>query len=226
MNRAFLCLVSCLILLTACSTNRLAHYEFSDTDFAAQTFMPPGAGVFTDLDVFLDPGDLVRSAIRVGTSVIREVEAEKARARLDSAMAMVDVPAIIEETVLFRAADMLNFQPVNEVRSADFVFTIDMKRYGIDATSWDAGTYFVIDARIELIDNREHRRIWRGHVDEREPLSPRNFGLDRPVENVLDAVELSGLSVKEMATGLSYLAEFSGGLIADKLYRDFIRSRR
>jgi len=121
---------------------------------------------------------------------------------------------------------MLHFRPVNEVRSADFVFTIDMKRYGIDASGWDSGTFFVIDARIELIDNTAHRRIWRGNVNEREPLSPRFFDLDRPLENVLDAVTLSELSVHEMVTGLSNLAEYGAGLMAEKLYRDFIRSHR
>ncbi|MFC1628247.1 hypothetical protein ACFL3H_03940 [Gemmatimonadota bacterium] len=226
MKNAFLYLVSCLILFTACSTNRLAHYELRDANIAAQTFMPPRANVFTDMDVYIDPDHLLRSAIRIGTSVVREVEAEKARARLDSAMAMVDVPAIIEEEVLFQAADMLNFQPINQTRSADFVFNIDIKRYGIDARSWDDGTYFIIDAHIELVDNMEHRRIWKSHVDERESLSPRIFGLDSPIENVLDALTLSALSVEEMATGLAYMADFSAGLIVEKLYRDFVRSRR
>ncbi|MFC1559446.1 hypothetical protein ACFL39_02535, partial [Gemmatimonadota bacterium] len=201
-------------------------YELGESNIAALTFMPPRANVFTNLDIRIDPDDLIRSAIRVGTSVAREIEAEKARARLDSAMTMVDVPAIIEEGVLFQTAEMLDFRPVNEVRSADFIFNIDMKRYGIDANSWDAGTFFIIDARIELIDNSEHRRIWKGRVESREPLSARIFGLNSPVENVLDAIALSELSVEEMATGLEYLANFSAGLIAEKLYRDFIRSRR
>ena len=215
-----------ILTLAACSTNRLAHYQLRETDIAAQTFMPPNADVFTDMDLFVDPDNLIRSIVRIGTSVVREVEAEKTRARLDSAMAMVDIPALIEERVLFQAAEMLRFRPVNEVDAADFVFIVDMKRYGIDARSWDAGTYFVITARIELIDNAVHRRVWRGRVDEREPLSPVVFGLEGSIENVLDALTLSGLSVGEIATGLQYLAEYSADLIAEKLYRDYVRSRR
>ena len=68
--------------------------------------------------------------------------------------------------------------------------------------------------------------IWKGHVEAREPLSPRFFGLTCSIENVLDAISLSELSVEEMATGLEYQANFSAGLITEKLYRDFIRSRR
>jgi hypothetical protein len=226
MKNLFLYPALALVLLSACSSNRLARYDFRNADIAARTFMPPGANVFTDLDVRIDPDNLLRSALRVGTSVVREVEAEKARARLDSAMTMVDVPSIIEEEVLLQSAEMLNYRPVNEVHAADFIFNIEMKRYGIDARSWDAGTYFVIEARTELIDNAEHRRIWRGRVEAREPLSPSIFGLGSSVENVLDAVTLSELSAEEMATGLRYLAEYSAGLIAEKLYRDFIRARR
>jgi len=226
MKKLFLFPAMGLLLLSACSSNKLAYYELGEASIAARTFMPPRANVFTDLNLDIDPDHLIRSAIRIGTAVAREVEAEKARARLDSAMAMVDVPSLIEEEVLLQSAEMLNYRPVNEIHSADFVFNVDMKRYGIDARSWNAGTYFMITARIELIDNATHRRIWKGRVEAREPLSPGFFGLGSTVENVLDAIALSELSVEEMAAGLTYLANFSAGLIAEKLYRDFIRSRR
>ena len=213
-------------LFIACSTNKLAQYELRDANIAARTFMPPRANVFTDLYLNLNPNDLVGTALSVGTSVVREAQAVKARARLDSAMALVDVPAIIEEEVLFRSAEILNFRPVNEADAADFVFNVDMKRYGVDASGWDVGAYFVIDSQVELLDNAAHRRIWKGHVQAREPLSPRIFGLTYPVENVLDAVALSQLSVEEMASGMEYLANFTAELIAEKLYRDFIKSRK
>jgi len=131
-----ICFLLCLAVFVACSSNKLAQYELRDADIAARTYMPPRANVFTDVDVVINPNDIVRSVISVGTTVAREVQAARARARLDSAMAMVDVPAIIEEEVLFQAAEMLNFRPVNEVPAADFIFQIEMKRYGIDARGW------------------------------------------------------------------------------------------
>jgi len=70
-----------------------------------------------------------------------------------------------------------------------------------------------------LIDNVQHRRIWKGRVKAREPLSPRFFGLNYPIENVLDAVALSELSVQEMAAGLEYLANFSGSGISGQFQR-------
>ncbi|MBN1481324.1 hypothetical protein EH223_03025 [candidate division KSB1 bacterium] len=216
---------SAFMVLLACSSNKLVEYDLREADIAARTFMPPRANVFTDLNVNFNPHDIVGTAISVGSTVARENEAIKARARLDSAMQMVDVPAIIEEEVLFRAAEMLNFRPVNEVKAADFVFNMRMEKYGIDAKGWDAGTFFVIESKVELIDNQLQRRIWKRSVTAREPLSPRVFGISTPIENVMDAVALSQLSVDEMAAGMEFLANFSAEIIAEKLYRDYIKSR-
>jgi hypothetical protein len=161
----------------------------------------------------------------VGTTIAKESQASEARARLDSAMMMVDVPAIIEEEMLFRSAELLNFRPVNEVKLADFVFNVRMEKYGIDAKSWDVGTFFVIESKIELVDNHTQERIWKRSVAAREPLSPRMFGVSSSIENVMDAVALSELTVEEMAAGMEYLADFTAELLAEKLYNDYVRSR-
>jgi hypothetical protein len=215
-----------LMLLTACASHKLVEYDLREADIAARTFMPPRANVFTDLhNLYINPHDLIGSALNVGTTIAKESQASKARARLDSAMMRVDVPAIIEEEMLFRSAELLNFRPVNEVKLADFVFNVRMEKYGIDAKSWDLGTFFVIESKIELIDNQTQRRIWRRSVDAREPLSPRMFGISSSIENIMDAVTLSELTVEEMATGMEFLANFTAELLAEKLYNDYVKSR-
>lgn len=214
-----------MLLAAGCSSNKLVEYDLRDSNIAARTFMPPRANVFTNFDLSFDPHNIAGAAIKIGTTIARESQAAKARARLDSAMTMVNVPAIIEEEVLLQAAEMLNFRPVNEVEAADFVFNVDMQKYGIDAQSWDGGTFFVIDAKVELIDAKLQRRVWKGHVDAHEPLSPGIFGLGGSIGNVLDAMALSELSVEEMAIGMEHLANFSAGLVAEKLYRDYVKSR-
>ncbi len=223
---AFLSTVCGLMLLIACASHKLVEYDLRKADIAARTFMPPRANVFTDLhNLYINPHDLIGSALSVGTTVAKESQAGKARARLDSAMMIVDVPAIIEEEMLFRSAELLNFRPVNEVKLADFVFNVRMEKYGVDAKSWDLGTFFVIESKIELIDNQTQRRIWRRSVEAREPLSPRMFGISSSIENVMDAVTLSQLTVEEMATGMDYLAHFAADLFAEKLYDDYVKSR-
>ncbi len=219
-------LAGLLVLLTACASHKLVEYDLREADIAARTFMPPRANVFTDLyNMYINPHDLIGSALSVGTSIARESQASKARARLDSAMAMVNVPAIIEEEMLFRSAELLNFRPVNEIKMADFIFNVRMEKYGIDARGWEVGTYFIIESEIELIDNQQQRRIWKRKVEAREPLSPRLFGISSSVENIMDAMALSELTVEEMATGMENLALFAADLFAEKLYKDYVKSR-
>jgi len=218
--------VLALVTLVACSSNKLREYDLNSSTLAARTLMPPRANVFTDLHLNIDPNHPISSALSVGSTIARESQAMEARARLDSAMAMVDVPMIVEEGVLFRAAELLDCRPINEVDESDYLFLVDIKRYGIDAQSWHAGTRFLLESRVELIDNVQKRRIWKTKLSAEEPLSPRIFGLPSTVDNVMDAVALSQLSVDEMATGLDYLAKFASDAIAEKLYRDFIKSRK
>ncbi|RPH98507.1 MAG: hypothetical protein EHM72_12770 [Calditrichaeota bacterium] len=219
----FLVIVSAL--LSACSSNKLREYDLRESNLAARSFIPPRADVQTGADVYFNTKDPIGTILSVGSTVAREVEAMKARARLDSAMMLVDIPAIVEEDVLFKAAELLNSRPVNEIDAADFLLDIDFKKHGIDAQSWAGGVDFVIDAKVNLVDQKQGRRIWKRHIEEREPLSPALFGLGPSIGNVIDAVALSKLTVEEMATGLENLAHFTADRIAHKLYDDFIKSR-
>jgi hypothetical protein len=219
-----LIVLSSLLLIVACSSNKLREYDLRESEIAARTFLPPAAGVHTDADIYFNEKDPIGTILSIGGTVAREVEAAKARARLDSAMMKVDIPAIVEEDVLFKAAELLNSRPINEVKAAHFVLNIDFKKYGIDAKSWSGGVHFIIDTRVELIDQKKGRRIWKKHIEEREPLSSGIFGLNS-VNKVLDAVALSELTVDEMAAGLENLAHYTAERIARKLYDDFIKSR-
>lgn len=218
-------LVMSLLAGLHCSTHRLHEYRLNDTTVAARTFPPPRANVYTHFNVHFDLSNPVETALSLGSTIAKEGQAARARARLDSAMAMVDIPLLIEEEVLFSSSELLQFRPVNEVELADFVFNIDIKGYGIDAHGWDAGTYFVVDTHVELVDNENQRRVWRTHMEEKEPLAPRMFGLGHSAENILDAMALSKLTVEEIAAGLENLAGFTAQTIAKKLYRDYQKSR-
>lgn len=219
-----LLILSGLLLLAACSSNKLREYDLRESEIAARTFLPPAAGVHTDADVYINKEDPIGTILSIGGTVAKEIEAAKARARLDSAMMRVDIPAIVEEEVLLQAAELLNSRPINEINAADFVLNIDFKEYGIDAKSWVGGVHFIIDTRVDLIDQKQGRRIWKKHIEEREPLSPGVFGLGS-VNKVLDAVALSELTVEEIAAGLENLAHYTAERIARRLYDDFVKSR-
>ncbi len=225
MKNGLIFLMLGVFLLSACSSNKLREYDLRESDIAARTFTPPRAGISTGGEVYIDKKDPIGTILSVGGTIAKEIEAAKARARLDSAMTLVEIPAIIEEEVLFKAAELLNSRPINEVKAADFVLNFDFKEYGIDAESWVGGVRFVIDVKTELIDQKRGRRIWKKHINEREAVSPTLFGLGS-VNKVIDAVALSKLSVEEMAAGLENLAHYTADRIARQLYNDFVKSRK
>jgi len=90
-----LILVTGLILIQCGSSNRLREYEFRNKTAAARMATPPRAQVFSES--FFNPGsgDIVSTAISIGTSIVKGVEAGKAQKRLNSAMDQVDVPECI-----------------------------------------------------------------------------------------------------------------------------------
>ena len=225
MKRLLPLLVTVILMFAACSSNKLREYDLRESDMAARTVTVPRPGVQSGGDIYINKQDPIGTILSVGSTVAKEIEAAKARARLDSAMAQVNIPAIVEEDVLFKAAELLNSRPINEVKAADFVLNLDFKEYGIDADSWVGGVRFVIDVKAELIDQQRGRRIWKRHIEERDAVSPSIFGLGS-VNKVIDAVALSELSVEEMAAGLENLAHYTADRIARRLYDDFIKSRK
>lgn len=79
-------LVFGLMLIQCSSSNRLREYEFQSKTAAARMATPPRAQVFSES--FFNPGrgDIVSTAINLGTSIVKGVEAAKAQKRLNAAM--------------------------------------------------------------------------------------------------------------------------------------------
>ncbi|MDZ7345454.1 MAG: hypothetical protein ONA69_01535 [candidate division KSB1 bacterium] len=225
MRKTVLVFFCAFFIVAGCSSNKLRNYELRRTDIAARTFTPQRPQISTGGDIVIDKNNPLGTILSVGSTVVKEIEAMKARARLDSAMMKVDIPALMEEEILFKAAELLSSRPINEVEAADFVLNIDLKEYGIDAQSWWTGAHFIIDTKVELIDQKAAKRIWKKRVRSREPLTSYIFGLGE-VNKILDAAALANLTVDQMAVGLKNLAEVASDEIARKLYDDFIKSRK
>ncbi|MEZ4700523.1 MAG: hypothetical protein R2834_09350 [Rhodothermales bacterium] len=220
-------LVLALLLGAGCHhTNRLAEYDFSGGSLAVQTIIPSRPGVFTSDFFFYDRRRPLGLFVKLGTALIKEAEAERARVRMDSANQCIDVAAILHDRIHERSASYLNADPVDAIADADFLLDVRIRSYGIDAEAWDAGAYFKIEAEALLIDRRGGRLIWETEFEETEPISPLLFGPHSGLRNIITAAALSGLSVEEMTVALEQLAEFSADRITRRLQRDLYRMRR
>jgi len=198
-------------------TGRLADYDFRDRTIAVAYDTAPYPDVLTGPwfpDVSENP---LITALKLGSRVAREVEANRIRARLDSAVNGVDVVGRMADRTLERSARILRMRPVDAEADAEFVVEVVLRKYGIDAKDWNAAAHFFIDAEVYLLDGDDGTRIWKAHVHERDAIMPAIFGPGTVVRDVVTAATLASLSVEEIENALERLADYSADRITSRL---------
>jgi hypothetical protein len=212
------------VLLQCSGVNRLREYDLRDQTATSVMAPAPRAQVFTDFYNMDEETDIVSTAINIGTSIAKGVEAHNAQKRLDSAMEQVDIPELIRAKTFAQCLDYLYLIEAPEKKEADFILMMKIKKYGIDAKSWFSDVEFKIEVEVRLIDNEAHREVWVRTIKEEEPITDYVFGLGSSANNVITAVALSELSEEEMATGFQNLAEYVSGRIAEKIQKDYMKA--
>jgi hypothetical protein len=220
-------LVLVAIAASGCaSAGKLAEYDFRDRTVGVVSLGSPRPEILTDAVLDLNFSNPLQAALRIGADVAKEVEASRARRRLDEAATEVDVPGRMMDRVLHGVTGELRATPVEDARRAEFELEVFVKRYGIDAEAWLGPAHFFIESEVILRDASTGRRIWKGKVTEREPISLVILGApgmgwqDQAIANdVLTAAGLASLSPEAMARTLEALADFS----ADRVLRSFRR---
>ncbi len=209
------------------STNRLHEVDFEDARVAVVANIPPWPVVFTDVlyEARIDPDDLVGSIFRAGTAIAKQAEARQAQARMDSALAYVDVADRVARQALRRSAPTLGYRPTNHPEDADFILDLHIANYGLVADSWEATVHFEVDAEMLLVDRRTRRVIWKKHLREVEPVSHAGLGQGATFGNVFTTAALSALSVEEMVVALEHLADFTAARLTATLRHDYYANR-
>lgn len=218
-----------LALATAgcASAGHLAEYDFRDRPVAVVTIAPPHPDVFTEGDWWFGDRSLVEVVVRVAADIAREAEAGRARARLDSAVAVVDVSRRMSARVLEQGARQLRGRAVESAQDADFEVELRVERYGIQASSWDDQARFTIEAEVLLLDGDTGRVIWKAGVDEDERVSSSTLGWALPdaVGGMVTAGQLASLSVADMTRALESLADYCADRMIEKLRRGLEKAR-
>jgi hypothetical protein len=208
------------------SAGKLAEYDFRDRTVGVVSLGSPRPEILTDAVLDLNFSNPLQAALRIGADVVKEVEASRARGRLDEAALQADVPGRMMDRVLEGVAGELRATPVEDARRAEFEIEVVIKRYGIDAEAWLGPAHFFIESEVVLREASTGRRIWKGNVTEREAISPAVVaagGVGWPeqvaLNDVLTAAGLASLSPEAMVHMLEALADFS----ADRMIRSFRR---
>ncbi len=218
--------IAASILLASCaSTNRLGNYDFPGARLAVDMPMPPEPRMDVQYDVTLDQHNLVFSALSVMTNLAKANQARQAENAMREGLGSVDVPGMIRDETFSACATALGTETAGSLRDADYVLTLSIIDWGMEART--AGTAVSLRIRLvaELRDGMSRDLIWSRRIDVEQAASPAMFGLGQLIGNMVSATVLSNLTPEELAAGFSQLAKETARKVARVLSRDIERAR-
>jgi hypothetical protein len=223
--RSIMLTLAVIVLAADCGRKQyLAQYQFSDRTLAMVYLEPPSPELLTGLYDVPQSTDPIRVAMRVGGGVAKEIQANKASARLDSAARNVDIPTLLAQRTLARASRYLGTRPVTNENDADFILEINMQHFGIDAR-YSTAAYLYTRAEAVLIDRKTGREIWSVSVRGSDRLTPWVHGTRDIPSSIITAATISTVSVADLQEALDQLVTSSSNAITNVL-RDKLRDVR
>ena len=213
-----------LVVLAGCGPrHHLGDYDFANRTLAVVTSAPTYPELRTG-GIDVDRTDPVQAVISAGSRVVKEVEARKARARLDSAATAVDIGRRMGDRTAERAGRYLAATPV-PTAPADFTLEVWVTDYGLDARGWDAAAFLYTNAEAVLIDGASGREVWSVRVWAREPITPAVLDAGPVPDDAITAGSLMAVSVQDFERVLQRLADLSSDLVTSEL-REALRDVR
>ncbi len=203
-------------LLSCGGGHHLAEYPFASRTLAVVYIAPPAPELLTSYYDLTNSQNPVEAVVRAGADVAREKEGRRANARLDSASARIDIPAILAQRTLQRASRYLGTRPITDENQADYLMEVRMERFGINAKA-DEAAYLFTYAEAVLLDRRTGREIWNINVHGRDRLTPYVQSTSPIPGSVITASTLGSVSVTQFQGALNQLMDYSSNLITDEL---------
>jgi hypothetical protein len=227
MKRATLVgLATAALLLSACTTiNNLDKYDFEASRLAVEMRTPPEPRLNVDYNITSDRHSPVITALSVMTNIAKAGQANRARDVMRDALMDVDVPEIIRVEAFAACASSLDAEQAASRRGADYVLSISMEEWGIDARS----PFSAVSLRIRLtasifpVGGRE--LAWRREVTVDQPADPEMFGIGNILGNMVTATVLSEMTEEDLSRGFKELASQAAKRVALELERDLDSAR-
>jgi hypothetical protein len=215
--RAFACVFTIVSSFVACGGgHHLAEYPFASRTLAVVYIAPPAPELLTGYYDLTNSQNPVEAVVRAGADVAREREGRRANARLDSATARVNIPAVLAQRTLERASRYLGTRPVTDENAADYLMEVRMERFGINAKA-DEAAYLFTFAEAVLLDRRTGREIWNVNIHGRDRLTPYVQSSSPIPGSVITAGTLGSVSVADFQEALNQLINSSSNLITNEL---------
>jgi hypothetical protein len=225
-SRSFtLAVATTLLAASACGGTRhhLGEYTFADRTLALVVLGTPAPGLITG-GYDLRTEDVVELASKLGSKVVKDVEARRARARMDSATARMRLTDSLAKRALVRTSRYLGVRPTTSAADADFLLEVHMRNYGLDASGSGAASLYT-NAEAVLLDRRTGREIWNVTVHGTDRLTARVRGTGDVGGSIIAAGTLHTMTVEDFQYALDQLMTLSANVVADEL-RSALREAR
>ncbi len=204
-----------LVASSACGArHHLNEYTFADRSMALVVLGTPAPGLITG-GYDLRSDDVVELAAKAGSKVVKDVEARRARARMDSATARMRLADSLAKRTLERASRYLGVRPATSAADADYLLEMHMRNYGINASGSTASLY--TNAEAVLLDRRTGREIWNVKVHGTDRIAPRVRGAGGVGGSIIAAGALHTMTVADFELALDQLMSLSSNVVADEL---------
>ncbi len=218
--RALAGVCAIVAILPACGGgHHLAEYPFASRTLAVVYIAPPSPELLTSYYDLGNSQNPIEAVVRAGADVAREREGRRAYARLDSAAARIDIPAVLAQRTLERASRYLGTRSVTDESQADYLMEVRMERFGINAKA-DEAAYLFTYAEAVLLDRRTGREIWNVKIHGRDRLTPYVQSSSPIPGSVITAGTLGSVSVADFQGALNQLMDYSSNLITNELRSD------
>ena len=204
--------------------NHLAEYNFANRSMALVYIAPPRPELVTGWYDVPNVGDPVAAVVAAGSGVAKEVVGRKARLRLDSATAQINIDSLMSTRILERASRYLATKATLDQRNADFLLELNMRGSGIDIRGSRSASVFM-SATAVLLDARTGREIWSFDVNGRNRITPFLYGANRAPAGAITAAVLNTVTVADFQRALEQLVDFSSNEITERL-RSELRDAR
>jgi hypothetical protein len=241
-------LAAAALLLSSCvSVNNLDKYSFEASRLAVEMRSPPEPQLNVNYDIATDSHSAVITALSVMSNLAKANQANRAREEMRAALMDVDVPEIIRAESFAACAASLGAEKASAKGDADYVLSISMEEWGIDARS----PFSAVSLRIRLVASispvrresahrpegadsfpsgwRESARpgelAWRREVTVDQPADPEMFGIGNIIGNMVTATVLYNMTEDDLARGFKELASRTARRVALELERDLDRAR-
>jgi len=196
--------------------HHLSEYPFSSRTLAVVYIAPPSPVLLTSYYDLRSSQNAVEAVVRAGADAVKEREGRRASARLDSATARVNIPAVLAQRTLVRASRYLGTRPITDEQAADYLMEVRMDRFGINAKADEAAYLFTYSEAV-LIDRRTGREIWNVRVHGRDRLTPYVASSNGIPGSVITASTLGSVSVADFQGALNQLMDLSSNVITNEL---------